>query len=213
MINSISQGAETLTITASTTLGYGPAQIAPPRFLLCNASGPINVVLPTIPSVMPVPPGTPGTTPGVGDGLLLTIRNLTANAVTVAAASGDTLVDPLQLTGQGACENIAAVYGNRSWYRSVNPGGASGVRTVGAATTVTTADRYIITSTATTVTLLAATAVPVGVELLTIINSSSGSDTVTPAQGTVNGAASLTMTTKTSAGFISDGQNYFITHL
>lgn len=212
MINAISTGYETLTITASTTLGYGSGQGAPPRILMCNATGAINVVLPKIQSVGPTPPGTPGTTPGVGDGMLLCIRNLTANAVTVAAASGDTLVDPLLLGGQGATENIFACYANSSWYRQINPLGGSGVQTVGAATTVTTANRYLITSTATTITLPAATAVPVGVEIFTIINSSGGSDTITPVSGNINGTASFTQTTKTSIGVLSDGTSYWLTH-
>lgn len=214
MINSISQGAETLTVTASTTLGYGPGQTAPPRFLLCSPSASMNVVLPTIPPVLPSPPGTPGTSPGTGDGLLITIRNLTAYNVTVTAGGSDTVFDAPMLNGAGATANLCAVLGKGYWYNLISPFGAAGVRSIsGTASTATTADRYIITPTAGTVNILAPSAYPVGVEFLTIINTSGGSDTITPASGTIAAVgASLTLTTTISAGLMTDGTNFYLTH-
>ena len=214
MINSISQGAETLTVTASTTLGYGPGLTAPPRLLLCNPSASMNVVLPTIPSVLPNPPGTPGTAPGTGDGLIITIRNLTSYNVTVTAGGSDSINDAPMVNGAGATASLIANLGGGKWYSIVSPWGAAGVRSIsGTASTATTADRYIITPTAGTVNILAPSAYPVGVEFLTVINTSGGSDTLTPASGTIAAVgASLTLTTTISAGLMTDGTNFYLTH-
>ena len=214
MINSISQGAETLTVTASTTLGYGPGQTAPPRLLLCSPTANMNVTLPTLEPVLPNPPGTVGTSPGTGDGLLITIRNLSAYNVTVTAGGSDTVFDAPMLNQVGATANLCAVMGKGYWYNYVSPWGAAGFRNLsGTANTVTTADRYVGTPTAGTVTILAPTNYPYGVEVVTIINTSGSSDTLTPASGIVVGyGASVTLATKTSAGLLTDGTNWYISH-
>ena len=214
MINSISIGNETLTVTSSTTLGYGPGQTAPPRLLLCNPSANMNVVLPTIPPVLPNPPGTVGTSPGTGDGLIITIRNLTSYAVTVTAGGSDTVFDAPMLTGAGATANLIASIGKGYWYNIVSPWGAAGIRSVGGtANTVATTDRYFCTPTAGTVTILAPTNYPVGVECITVINTSGSADTLTPASGTVVGVgASYTLATKTSAGLATDGTAWYLPH-
>jgi hypothetical protein len=214
MINAISQGAETLIITASTTFGYGANQTAPPRLLLCSASTGINVVLPTIPPVLPTAPGTPGTAPGTGDGLLITIRNMVNQNVTVVAGGSDTIFDNLFLNTTGAEENLCAQEGTTTWYRLVNPFGACAYRAVGSSTTVTTGDRFVNTTTAGTVTLLAVGNYPIGTEVITIVNSSSGSDTISPAStaSTIDGQTAWTLTTKTGLGLLTDGTNWFVTH-
>ena len=214
MINPISQGQETLIITASTTLGYGGGMTAPPRFLLCNASSNINVVLPTIPSVLPNPPGTIGTSAGTGDGLLITIRNLTSNNVTVTAGGSDTLFDPALINGTGASVNLCAVASKGYWYNLVSQYGGAGYRAFGGtAVTATTSDRYLVSPTAATVTLAATTSYPIGSEVLTVINTSGGSDTITPASGTIAAyGASYTLATHTSAGLLTNGTDWFLTH-
>jgi hypothetical protein len=178
--------------------------------LIMNATAATTVVLPPIPPVLPTPPGTPGTSPGIGDGFVLTIRNNSTNAITVSAASGDTLGDALQLGGVGSVETVMAVLGSKTWYRMVNPNGPAAVTSKGAAYTVQTSDRYLITTTATTITLQAPSVYPANQPFVTIINASSGSDTITPASGTLYGAASLTLATKVSSTFLTDGTNWYL---
>ena len=214
MINPISQGQETLVVTSTTTLGYGPGMTAPPRLLLCNATAAMAVVLPVIPPVMPTAPGTPGTNAGTGDGLMITIRNLANYNVTVTAGGSDTVFDATPINAAGSAVTLMACLSKGYWYAPVPPFGAGGIRSIsGTSSTATTYDRYIVTPTAGTVNILSPTAYPAGVEVLTVINTSSGSDTITPASGTIAAVgASLTLTTHISAGFATNGTDWFLTH-
>ena len=89
----------------------------------------MNVVLPTIPPVLPTPPGTPGTSPGTGDGLIITIRNLTSYNVTVTAGGSDSINDAPMVNGAGATASLIANLGGGKWYLSV-PLGRAGVRSI-----------------------------------------------------------------------------------
>jgi len=217
MFNAVSYGIESQTLsTAALTLGTGPGQTAPPRFLLIVPTATTTITLPAIPPGLPTPIGTPGTSPGIGDGFMLTIRNglsptATQYAVSVVAASGDTLTDPLPL-GYGG--NQATLYGalvNRTWYNLTPNTGNGAYRAVGAPVTVAATDRYLQIGTAGTVTLLAPSAYPVGIEFVTLLNDAGVTFTIAPASGNINGTSTITITA-TDAGVLSDGTAYHLTH-
>jgi len=214
MYNPISYGADSLTLATGVTLGFGPGMTAPPRLLFITPTAATGITLPAIAPVPPNPPGTLGTTPGVADGFLLSIRNNANYAVTVSAASGETLADNMVLSYTGAIETLQACAINKTWYRVVQPFGAVGYRFVGTSVTVTTTDRYINMGTAGTINLLAATNYPAGVEFVTILNPAGVTYTVAPAGGaTITTQTALTMTTTVSVGLMTDGTKFFLTHV
>lgn len=88
-------------------------------------------------------------------------------------------------------------------------GGGKVVSGITAATTVTTADRYVICGAAVAITLPAATAVAVG-DPYTISSGGNFTPTVTPAGGNIQGRAAFTLTAFGSITAISDGTNWYI---
>lgn len=120
MFNPIQYGEDVLTITANTTLGYGPGQVAPPRELILNGAAALTVQLPPINSILPAPPGVQQTIVGVGRGFQMTIRNSTTFAPTITPYSGDTMVDTLTLSTVGSVESIIASESDSSWYKLAN---------------------------------------------------------------------------------------------
>ena len=214
MYNPVSYGVDSLTLASGVTLGFGSGQTAPPRLLVIVPTAATGIVLPAIASTPPTPPGTPGTTPGVGDGFCITVRNGAAYAVTLAAATGNTLADSLILNYTGAMETLQACAKDTKWYRIVNPLGAVGYRTVGGTVTVATTDRYINVATATTtVVLQAASVYPAGVEFVSIMNYSGSSISIAASGNSINTTASpYIVSTKVSTGICTDGVAFYLTH-
>lgn len=209
---SISTGVPTLDTTlTSLTLGYGPNQTAPPDLLIYNgASG--TVTLPAINPTLPSPPTTPSTTPGVGDGFTMTIRNQAGNTITVTPAGSDAL-ENVFLGGIGAQVKLQASAADKKWYNVTGTNGLAGgggSRSVAGAATIATTDRYLIDSTASAITLPAPSNFPTGAPFVTVINTSVGNLTVTPASGNIQGVAALTIATLKSATLLTDGTNFFL---
>lgn len=209
MWNPTSSGQNTLVNTSATlTLGFGPGYTAPPQLLVQNLSAGGTVTLPKINQVGPTAPGTPGTTPGIGDGYLLILKSITWNTTTITPASGDTC-DVAALTNSGDTCILQSDAGNSKW-RSVSGqlvGGATQIATAAGNATIATTTRYQIVSAAATITIPAT--LNVG-QPVTIMNESTGSLTVTPASGTIGTTASYTMSTLTSITFIGDGTNFHL---
>jgi hypothetical protein len=119
--NFINYGPEVLSTTAGVTFGYKPGQQTPVRELNVSAGAGTTVVLPPILPTFPSPPGTPGMLPGSGDGLVITIRNATTNAVTMSPTSGDTLADATTLTGTaGLVATFICSVSDQKWYKLAN---------------------------------------------------------------------------------------------
>lgn len=208
---SISTGVPTQTTTnTALTLGYGPNMIAPPDLLFwaCTAGG--TVTLPSIESVLPVPPGTPGTSPGIGDGYTIKIKNTTGNALTITPVGSDT-IDSYTLGGLNDIVTFQASLYNTNWNNLSASGALYPIKyQTNANYTVATTDRYLIESTAGTVTIPAPTNFTAYVPFVTII-SSNVLITVTPASGNINGQASRTIAAAGEASLMTDGTNFFAT--
>lgn len=212
--NFISQGQSTLlNTTATLTLGSGAGATAPPGLLLQSLAAGGTITLPKINQVAPTAPGTPGTTPGIGDGFPFAIMNLTAFPTTLAAASGDTIFTnvPTVVNGTGSMVQLVASSSQSTWY-AMDPVGLVGptVRTVAGAATLASTDRYlVVTTTASTQTIQAPANYQIGQEYV-ISNSTAGSLTLTPASGNINGTASYTLTTGLAARVFTDGTNFWL---
>jgi len=210
--NFISQGQSTLLNTLTTcTLGVGPNYISTPGVLLQSLAAGGTVTLPKINQVGPTAPGTPGTTPGCGDGMPFTVLNLTAFPSTITAASGDSLYSnvPTVVNGTGSTVQLIASAGQSTWY-AIDPVGLFGptVRTVAGAATLAASDRYlIITTTAATITVQAPANYQIG-QVFSVTNNTAGSLTITPASGNMGTLASFTLTTLLATQFICDGTNF-----
>lgn len=209
MWNPTSTGQNTLVNTSATlTLGFGPSQTAPPQLLVQSLTASGTVTLPKIDQVAPTAPGTPGTTPGIGDGYVMIIKSTTWYTTTITPASGDTC-DVALLTNSGDTCILQSDAGNSKW-RSVSGqlvGGATQIATAAGAATIAATTRYQIVTAAATITIPAAsnTGQPV-----TIMNESVGSLTITPASGTIDTTASITLTTLKSLTYIGDGVNFHL---
>jgi hypothetical protein len=209
MWNPTSTGLNVLTNTTATlTLGFGPNMTAPPEVLVQNLTASGTVTLPKIGQVPPTAPGTPGTTPGIGDGYPLIIKNIAAFTTTITPASGDTC-DVALVSNIGDTVLLVADNGNSKW-RAIAPlvTTSNQVVTASGANTVASTTRYLIMTGAVTITLTTTT-FP-NYQPITIINESSGSDTITPSAGNINTTASFTLTTLKSATFLSDGTNWHL---
>lgn len=214
VFNFISQGQSTLLNTLTTcTLGVGPNFISTPGVLLQSLAAGGTVTLPKINQVGPSAPGTPGTTPGCGDGMPFTVFSLTAFPTTIAAASGDTLYAgvPTVINGTGSSLQLVASASQSAWY-PVSPVGLVGptIRTVSGAATLAASDRFlIITTTAATISILAPANYQVG-QIYGIDNTTGGSLTLAPASGNIQGVAAYTLTTLNVANVFTDGSNFFL---
>lgn len=212
MYNPVSYGVDALTLAGPVTLGFNPGMTAPARLIVITPTANTSITLPPIAPTPPTAPGTPGTSPGVGDGYMITIRSAASYNVTVSAASGNTLADNLVMNYVGDIESLMACESNTKWYRLVNPFGASMYRKAGAPVTVATTDRYLNIGTAGTITLLAPTAYPYGVEFVTLLDPAGVTYTIAPASGNINGAAAVTVSSAISVGVLSDGSAFYLTH-
>lgn len=109
---------EEIVSTATTlTLGFGSGQTVPPRYLVCNPTGNMTVTLPLSTPALPTSSSTQYI-PGAGPGYPLTIMNISSTpfTVTIAAASGDTLVNVPTLTTQNSSVSLFASPSDTSWY-------------------------------------------------------------------------------------------------
>lgn len=119
--NSINYAQEVLFVTSGVTFGYTPGLQTPVRELVVSAAAGTTVQLPPVQPVYPTPPGTPGYTSGSGDGLQITVRNATTNAITIAITSPDTLFDGTTMTGTaGAVESFICSTYQGGWYKLAN---------------------------------------------------------------------------------------------
>lgn len=208
--NWISYGQPVLgpTTLTSLTLGSGPGQTAPPEFLLWNGASGGTITLPPINPSLPVPPGTPSTTPGVGDGFTITFKNVSGQPLTLTPAGSDT-IDTYYISAASNIITLRASTANKNWYNMTGLG-AGNTRSVAGAATIATTDRYLIISAAAAVTLPAPSNFPVDAPFVTVINTSSGNVTVTPASGNIDGLAALTIATVKEATLLCDGTNFFV---
>ena len=184
-----------VTLTTSTTLTTAY------RNVLANAtSAGFTLTLPTI--------GTASAQGAAGFGITIIKSDSSTNPVTVAAASGNTIIGQAsQILNTQFQIFDAQADGNVTWDKLFDT--PYSLREVGAPVTLTSSDRIAIITTAGTVTLPAATAWPVGVAVN--ILSQVGNTTLTPAGGTINGAASATLAAYGFALVTGDGTNYYMT--
>lgn len=119
------QVEEVIFTSTSLTLGFDVGMTVPPRYLVCNPTANMTITLPL--STPTLPTSTGGNyVPGAGPGYPITIFNINSGAftVTIAAASGDTLVNIPVLTSQYASISVFAAPGVTSWY-GFNPSTSS----------------------------------------------------------------------------------------
>lgn len=103
-------------ITADTTLGYAPGQQTPPTLLVCKETAAITVTLPPIPTTLPSVPGTGQATIGVESGYAITIYNTATFAITVDAATGDTIDTTVSIATAKDSVTLRACEQTRTWY-------------------------------------------------------------------------------------------------
>ncbi len=205
---SISTGVPTFSTTVTPlTLGYGPNMTAPPDLLFFAATGGGTIVLPAIKSILPTPPGTPGTSPGCSDGYSLKIKNTGGGSVTLTPAGSDT-IDAYNINGLNDFVSLQCSLYNTNWNNLSGTGAYSTVRYVSGNFTVATTDKVIIDSTAGTGTLLAPTTYPAYTPFVTVI-SSNVLVTISPTSGNINGLAALTIAAGSQATIFGDGTNFF----
>lgn len=131
--NSILTQVETLVSTAtSLTFGYGAGQTVPPRVLIMNNATAATITLPLSAATIP-----PSTSPDSGylppsDGVFLTIMNVGTSTVTIAAATGDTLVGSQTLTNTNGALTLVACAATNKWYAIGAAGGVGGTTTMSA---------------------------------------------------------------------------------
>jgi hypothetical protein len=119
--NSISYGPETQLFTSGVTFGYTPGLTSPVREAIMSASAGGTIVLPPTNPTYPNPPGTPGYSPGSGDGLQITVNTANTQAYTIAVTSGDTLANGATLTGTvGLVASFISDASNSTWYKLAN---------------------------------------------------------------------------------------------
>ena len=180
------------TVTANTTVATSA------KTLLANAvSAGFKITLPAI------------ATANKGFAPRIIKSDTSTNPVTVTPSGANTINgqtgDYVMNTPYQAME--IASDGSSNWDRVLGSV-PSNQRSAGSATTVTPADSYILVSAGATITLQAATAYPVGQEV-TIRNISTANVTVTPAQGNIDGYASLTLNPYASVGVVTDASNWW----
>lgn len=206
-INAISTGQNTsVNTTATVVFGAGPGQVATPGLLLQNLSAGGTITLPKINQVPPTAPGTPGTTPGIGDGYMFYIKNIAQQPTTILAASGDT-TDVALMTNINDSVLLIADASNSKWRNFGGSGSVNQFVSSAVANTLATNTRYLLMTAANTVTI--PSTFP-NYQPFSVMNESVGSVTITPASGTVNTTVSFTLTTLKGCTLIFDGVN---THL
>lgn len=117
MVSEIAQGLNHAVVTAATTLGFGAGQQTPPLLLTCNNAG-FTVTLPPAATTTPTPPTIGQTTVGAGGGFRITVMQLAASGtVTVAPASGDSIVGIATVGTQNAVATYQSVPALNTWYK------------------------------------------------------------------------------------------------
>lgn len=117
MVSAISQSLNYATVTAATTLGFSAGQSAPPILLTCNNGG-FTVTLPPAATSVPTPPTISQTTVGAGGGFRITVMQIAASGtVTVAPASGDSIVGTNTVGTQNAVATYQSVPALNTWYK------------------------------------------------------------------------------------------------
>lgn len=116
MLNPVLTGPEEITSTAATfTMGYKAGQQVPPRTLVVNPTGGMTV---NLPQINPTFNSSEPVIPGTGVGYLLTIRNISSQTITVAAASGtsgtETLNDSVSIATNAS--HVGLVTTSAGWY-------------------------------------------------------------------------------------------------
>lgn len=116
MINQILTQTEAIVVTdEAVTLGYDQKQTAPPRVLFCNITGESAVLLPITTPV--ISPYGQSIVPGVGDGYLLTIVNLSVDQLVIVAQGDDNsefIPSPIL---QNQSITVCSSATNQTWYR------------------------------------------------------------------------------------------------
>lgn len=87
-------------------------------------------------------------------------------------------------------------------------GAGNQLRSVASPATITATDGIVVLTTAGTSSLPAATAWPAG-QVVTVKNASGGTVTLTPASGTIDGNASITLATLAQASIVGTGTAYY----
>ena len=114
-INAVLTDTEAVISTATTVvLGYVSGQTTPPRILFCNNGSAVGVTLQKIPPTISSATGG-DYYPGAADGYQITVFNVGAGTVTVAAASGDTLGGTATIA-QNASRTWASLGSTQTWY-------------------------------------------------------------------------------------------------
>lgn len=126
-INNALVQVEAIVSTSTTiTLGYSSGQTVPPRYLVCEPTANTTV---TLPLSTPALASTGGSNyiPGSGPGFPITVLNTSGTyTVTIAAASGDTLVNVPVLATQYASVDLFAVPSENKWYTNTHSSGSAG---------------------------------------------------------------------------------------
>ncbi len=116
MLNPILYGPEEITATAATfTMGYKAGQQPPPRVLVLNPAGAQTV---NLPQINPTFNSSEPVIPGVGVGFVISIRNISSQTITVAAASGTSGTETLNDAVSIATNTSKVALGSTSagWY-------------------------------------------------------------------------------------------------
>jgi hypothetical protein len=185
------------TLTSSTTVSTTASTV------LANAtSAGFTVTMPTM--------GTSSGQAYAGYSVAIVKSDSSANPVTVVPVGTSTLNGLSSVVLYSQYESVdyrATGTANGVWYKTAQDGNRA-LRTVGAPVTISTSDQVVISTTAGTISLVAATAWPVG--QVVAFRPQGVTVTITPASGNINGAASLTQTTGQFVQITGDGSNYFV---
>lgn len=125
-INNVLVQVEAVVSTSTTiTLGYSPGQTVPTRYLVCEPTANTTVTLPLSTPALATSGGS-NYIPGSGPGFPITIMNTSGTyTVTIAAASGDTLVNVPVLSAQYSSVDLFAVPSENKWYKNSSSSGSS----------------------------------------------------------------------------------------
>jgi hypothetical protein len=117
-VNQVLYAVEAVNVVSATlTLGYGPGQTVPSRYIICNPTANMTITLPLSTAQLPTSSSTQYI-PGTGPGFPITIININSGGFTVAvaAATGDTLLNiPATLATQNSSIEVFSDSVNTRW--------------------------------------------------------------------------------------------------